>query len=147
MLADYVPYILVFALLILISAPFLILATRKAGKTLKVARITGLVAGILQGLTGAFLLVVSMNPPTVWGYGYFPSQTFGIAHILLGAIGIGCSFMVYRYPVIAGVLLVVVGIGSLSSFLAFMYHSPLVFALFFTTGMLCFAGRKTKLQD
>ena len=147
MLAGYVPYILVFALLILISAPFIIVATRKAGRTLKVARITGLVTGILQGLTGAFLLVVSMNPPTVWGYGYFPSRTFGLAHILLGAIGIGGSCMVYRHPVIAGVLLMVAGIGSLSSFLAFMYHSPFVFALFFIAGILCFAGRKTKLQD
>ena len=147
MLADYVPYILLFALLILISTPFIIIAARKAGKTLKVARITGLVAGILQGLTGAFLLVVSINPPNVWGYGYLPSRAFGIVHILLGAIGIGCSFMVYRHPVIAGVLLVVASIGSLSSFLAFMYYSPLVFALFFTAAILCFAGRKTKLQD
>ena len=147
MLADYLPYILLFALLMLISTPFIIVATRKAGRTLKVARITGLVTGILQGLTGAFLLVVSMNPPTVWGYGYFPSRTFSIAHILLGAIGIGCSCMVYRHPVVAGVLLVVAGIGSLLSFLAFMYHAPLVFALFFTAGMFCFAGRKTKLQD
>lgn len=147
MLADYLPYVLLFALLMLISTPFIIVATRKAGRTLKVARITGLVTGILQGLTGAFLLVVSMNPPTVWGYGYFPSRTFGLAHILLGAIGIGGSCMVYRHPVIAGVLLMVAGIGSLSSFLAFMYHSPLVFALFFIAGMLCFAGRKTKLQD
>ena len=147
MLADYVPYILLFALLMLISTPFVIVATRKAGRTLKVARVTGLVAGILQGLTGAFLLVVSMNPPPVWGYGYFPSRTFGLAHILLGVIGIGCSCMAYRHPVIAGVLLMVAGIGSLSSFLAFMYHSPLVFSLFFAAGMLCFAGRKTKLQD
>jgi len=147
MLADYLPYILLFALLMLISTPFIIVATRKAGRTLKVARITGLVTGILQGLTGAFLLVVSMNPPTVWGYGYFPSRTFGLAHILLGAIGIGGSCMVYRHPVIAGVLLMVAGIGSLSSFLAFMYHSPFVFALFFIAGILCFAGRKTKLQD
>jgi len=147
MLADYVPYILLFALLMLISTPFVIVATRKAGRTLKVARVIGLVAGILQGLTGAFLLVVSMNPPPVWGYGYFPSRTFGLAHILLGVIGIGCSWMAYRHPVIAGVLLMVAGIGSLSAFLAFMYHSPLVFALFFVAGMLCFAGRKTKLQD
>jgi len=147
MLADYVPYILLFALLMLISTPFVIAATRKAGRTLKVARVVGLVAGILQGLTGAFLLVVSMNPPPVWGYGYFPSRTFGLAHTLLGVIGIGCTCMAYRHPVIAGALLMVAGIGSLSSFLAFMYHSPLVFSLFFAAGMLCFAGRKTKLQD
>ena len=147
MLADYVRYILLFALLMLLSTPFLIVATRKTGKTLKVAMVTGLVAGILQGLTGAFLLAVSMNPPPLWGYGYFPSQVFGVAHILLGVIGIGCSRMAYRHPVIAAVLLMTVGIGSLSSFLAFMYHSPLIFALFFATGMLCLAGRKTKLQD
>lgn len=147
MLADCAPYILVFALLMLLSTPLVIVATRRAGRTLKVAMVMGLVAGILQSLTGAFLLVVSMNPPPVWGYGYFPSQMFGVAHILLGVIGIGCSRMAYRHPVIAGVLLMVAGIGSLSSFLAFMYHSPLVFALFFAAGMLCFAGRKTKLQD
>jgi len=147
MLADYVRYILLFALLMLLSTPFLIVATRKIGKTLKVAMVTGLVAGILQGLTGAFLLAVSMNPPPVWGYGYFPSQVFGVAQILLGVIGIGCSRMAYGHPVMAGVLLMTVVIGSLSSFLAFMYHSLLIFALFFAAGMLCLAGRKTKLQD